>query len=486
MDLFSETDSHSQIAKGLAFSNRNEIDQAIDMFQMASLQGSAVANYYLGLICHHPKQNRFLAKECIDYLFASAEAGFVDASIAIAFLYHEGIGVERNTELSNQLMDSLETKLAPGETWFKFANFYINHFNLNQPDKQLDYLNKSAELGNAKAELFALSTAMTAIDDDDDAIQGLLQQLKSLAEQGSDAAQFMYARTLLNQYPKGSPEWSEAETWLKKSAKAGSPSANYFMGLAYQYGYFGDINMLNAYLAYNDAAMDFHDEAQLKVGYMNGVGQVVEQNPAIALSWYLLCSKMNNLVCTNNLGVYFRDGIVVDRDYELANIYFKHAADSGSSIGIINYASMFWNGNGVEQSYEKANQLYQKGCDLKQGQACLRLGLSYKKGNGFESNINIANDFYKQSCDFGYGAGCNELGFSYENGMGFEASYVEAGKLYDKACQIGLAMACTNYGLLYFNGNGVEEDLDKARSLFHKACYEGHQKGCNMLLVMRD
>ncbi|QOL26581.1 sel1 repeat family protein [Thalassotalea sp. LPB0316] len=480
IDFFSQTDTNAKIAKAKILVLEEKYDDAVVLYLDAIQDGSIVANYLLGMLCHSDKQTILLRSECTSFFFQAAEMGYVDASIALAFIYMEGLEVEKSKQLGLQLMSSIEGKLEPGQAWHKLAYFYNDVLGIQDKEKYRYYLNQAAAHGDQEAQATTVLLDIQTVDENDlGKIEAIIQRLKGIAENGLDTAQVSYANFLLTTSQKGSENWNEAKLWLEKSANQGNPLANHLLGNAYQYGYFGEKNLLKAYFAYNDAALNYYPDSQLQIGYFNDIGRVVEEDKQLAISWYFLCAKASNLNCLRNLAVFFQNGIAVEQNYEAALHYYTMAANLGHAQSITDLALMYLFGNGTEQDVEKSNELFKKSCDLKDGKACMNLGNNYVNGEGFSKNIDKANELFDKACQYGFTGGCNNLANSYEQGRGVSKDYGQAAKLYKQACDAGNSMSCSNLGYMYRHGNGMPQNISKAKELYLKACSGGYDIGCS-------
>jgi len=408
VDLYSKSGSYAKIAKAKSLINEGEYDDAVNMYLSAINDGSAIANYLLGILCHSKKQSILPQTDCVSYLFQAAEMGYMNASIALAFVYKEGLEVEQSEQISAEIMASVERRFEPGEAWFKFASFYNNILGIKDDVKYQEYLNKAAVIGSQKAEFTSIMVDIKSVDDKDrKQVDDITNRLKVVAEKGLDTAQIIYANILIRTNKKGSDKWNEAKLWIDKSTEQGNPFANYLSGNAYQYGYFGEKDLLKAYSAYNEAALDYYPNAQLEVGYFNDIGRVVETDKRLATWWYSLCSKAKNLHCIRNLGTFFRDGIFVEQNDEIALNYFKFASDNGHARSTTSLALMYWSGKGVEKSFKQANELFHQSCEKRDGEGCNHLGTSYLNGDGFEVDLNKAKELFIKACNEGNQTGCS-------------------------------------------------------------------------------
>ena len=66
---------------------------------------------------------------------------------------------------------------------------------------------------------------------------------------------------------------------------------------------------------------------------MYAVGQGVERNDAIAVSWYRRAAEQGDRRGQFNLGVMYRAGRGVPQDYATALSWFQRLADAGNASG---------------------------------------------------------------------------------------------------------------------------------------------------------
>jgi uncharacterized protein len=479
VDFMAKTDSYAKIAKANILVAEHNYNDAVKMYLNAINDGSAIANFQLGILCHSKKQSILKQDECIDYIFQSAEMGYLNASILLAFIYKEGIEVEQDGKLSDEIMSNLDKRLEPGEAWYKFASFYKNAIGIDKPDEHKNYLNKATSLGSKAAEYESTLLALDEVDwKDPNQVESIMERLKTIAEKGLDSAQATYANTLLRLNEKGTEKWHEAKQWIEKSVAQNNPFANHLLGDSFQYGYFGEVNLSKAYEAYNEAASNYYPKSQLNVGYFHDIGNVVDVDKRLALSWYFLCSRAGNLSCIRNLGVYFREGIIVEQNYDIAFGHFKFSSDKGNIQSTTSLGLLYKHGYGVEKDINMANELFKKSCDLYDGEGCTNLGVSYKNGEGFDVDYKKANELYEKGCINDDSDGCNFLAISYEKGRGIELNYARAAELYEQSCEMGNAASCFNLGYMYKQGTGVNKNISKAKELYNKACIGGFNLGC--------
>ena len=82
---------------------------------------------------------------------------------------------------------------------------------------------------------------------------------------------------------------------------------------------------------------------------------------------------LNNGVACKRLGVLYRDGKGVKKDYSKAMNYFKKGCDLNHALACAYVSGLYQDGKGVKKDYSKAMKYMKKCCDLKDSTCCLVL-----------------------------------------------------------------------------------------------------------------
>lgn len=94
----------------------------------------------------------------------------------------------------------------------------------------------------------------------------------------------------------------------------------------------------------------------------------------------------------NDIGCFFSDGVCVEKNANLAKLWFAKSAEQGNDLARSNLADIYRKGTGgTEVDLEKAFRLY-KACGLPY--AHYRCGEFYEKGWGVEKNLAEAKRYY--------------------------------------------------------------------------------------------
>ena len=132
-------------------------------------------------------------------------------------------------------------------------------------------------------------------------------------------------------YRKG--DYEKAFVKLNREANAGDFRSHYFLGWMYQFGYGVPQNDRNAFLHFYKAAMGGHVPSQTKVGYFydRGIGTAQKPDDEIANGWYKTAANSGDEQAQYNLGLQFEFGRGLELNLvEAANWYEKAANQSHS------------------------------------------------------------------------------------------------------------------------------------------------------------
>ena len=78
------------------------------------------------------------------------------------------------------------------------------------------------------------------------------------------------------------------------------------------------------------------------------------------MEWYQRAALFGYSPAMNSLGVSYRDGNGVTKDYKQAMDWFVKAAAAGDSDAMLNIGFLYADGQGVTTDYAKAKEWYQK------------------------------------------------------------------------------------------------------------------------------
>ncbi|MCL1945422.1 MAG: sel1 repeat family protein [Firmicutes bacterium] len=165
------------------------------------------------------------------------------------------------------------------------------------------------------------------------------------------------------------------------------------------------------------------------------------------------------------LASVYRNGVVVDKDFEKSFQLFLKAAQSGHAHAQYNLALRYYNGQGVAKDFKQATLWFAKAADQGHVQALYALGFRYLNGDGVAKDTNTALEIFEKVAEKGLAYAQYNLGKQYcELGQ-----YINAVSWLQKAVEQDYAQSCTLLATLYEQGRGVPQDMDRALELRDKA-----------------
>ncbi|NNN18892.1 MAG: hypothetical protein HKL84_03445, partial [Acidimicrobiaceae bacterium] len=162
------------------------------------------------------------------------------------------------------------------------------------------------------------------------------------------------------------------------------------------------------------------------------------------------------------LGLMYREGQGVKRDYAQALNLFRRAAERGYAPGQYYLGEMYGEGKGVLCDYELAASWYQRAAEQGYADAQVALGILYREGQGVPQDYAQAADWLRKAADQRNAQADLYLGQMYETGQGVEQDSAQALQWYQKAADNGVVAAEDQLGAMYIKGEGVPQSYSLA------------------------
>ena len=148
-------------------------------------------------------------------------------------------------------------------------------------------------------------------------------------------------------------------------------------------------------------------KAIFELGYKYYLGDKVEKNYELAMLYFRISAKYNYHKAQFYIGYMYDEGEGIPCSYKSAIYWYKLAASNGNSTAINNLGVMYAKGNGVSRDRTKAFELYREAYDAsdnKSSEGCImyNLGLCYKYGRGTKKNLEEAKYWLSKSVKAGY------------------------------------------------------------------------------------
>ncbi len=156
-----------------------------------------------------------------------------------------------------------------------------------------------------------------------------------------------------------------------------------------------------------------------------------------ALYWYKKAAYLGNIKGAFNYANMYHWGRGCDTDYDFAFSLFAWLNKLGCD-GTDFYLGLYYQeGLGVEKDYNKALYYYQCGAGKNDAYCWTQLGTMYGQGQGIEEDIPKAIECYRKAAELGDPLGYTNIAWFYETGTGVEPDMEKALRLYSIAAQLG-------------------------------------------------
>lgn len=153
--------------------------------------------------------------------------------------------------------------------------------------------------------------------------------------------------------------YSLAKTY-RVDAEKGNPSAQFFMGVAYENAYGVERDFAKAAEWYRKAAEQGHVGAQAYWGWCLLNGQGVKKDEKSAAEWYRKAAEKGNSEAQLNYGRCLFYGEGVKKDETAAVSWYRKAAEQGELPAMFNLGMCYLQGAGVKKDETAAVKLFQE------------------------------------------------------------------------------------------------------------------------------
>jgi len=317
---------------------------------------------------------------------------------------------------------SAEASFCVAEYYFNFEEKGIECSKEDALSNAIDYYEKSASAGYAKAQYKLYKILATDEYVKKDRVTAL-KWLKKVAESGDDKAQVDLGNEL------GKADYVNAEKWYKKASENNNAEGQWRLGRLYESGNLGKVDYVNAEKWWKKAAENNNAEGQWRLGWLYELGCLGKEDYVNAEKWYKKAAENNNAEGQWRLGVLYASGNLGKVDYVNAEKWWKKAAENDNAEGQ-------W-----------------------------RLGWLYKRGYLGKADYVSAEKWYKKAAENNNSNGQLGLGLLYEC---IEKDYTKAIEWYNKAIKNNDVESMFFLGRCYELGTGVKKDLEVAFQWYKK------------------
>ena len=214
--------------------------------------------------------------------------------------------------------------------------------------KAVEWLKKAADQGECRAQFWL----------------GLAYELGDGIEKDDCRALTLWQRSRATNWDDAIDKLVGLQDEFGKSAEAGNPSAQFFLGAAFENGYGVERDFEKAVGWYRKAAEQGHPGAQAFLGWALLNGQGVETNAAEAVAWFRKAAEQGNSEAQLNYGLCLFYGDGVEKDECAAAVWYRKAAEQGEMSAMYNLGLCFLDGTGVKRDSDEAVKWFRKAADL--------------------------------------------------------------------------------------------------------------------------
>ena len=237
------------------------------------------------------------------------------------------------------------------------------------------------------------------------------------------------------------------------------------IGNCYSYGIGVSIDKEKAKEYYFTAASLGNISAQY-----NYANQLYRENNNDCIEWFEKASINGDSDALDMLGDIYRDGILAEKNIDLAVSYFNEAIDAGNQYAMLDLGVLFLEGEEIPKDTLKGIELMKKAYEQKNPDAAVNLSKVYIRGDGVEQNVDLAIEWAMKALELGDNNQLASIAHNYyEGSKGLEKNNSKALELFLIAAEAKHAESCYNCGIFYLNGYGTEKNDDLACKWFVKA-----------------
>lgn len=198
---------------------------------------------------------------------------------------------------------------------------------------------------------------------------------------------------------------------IRKAAEENDAEAQFKLGCLYRYGWGVEADIAQAKGWLGRAAGQRYEKARREFFDLQAWDEVQdrgEKGRRIAeLKRY---GDAGDAMAQFRLGMIYRDGLGVPRDYDEAVKWLGMAARQGMADAQFRLGMMYYRGRGVMEDHAAARAWLEKAAVQQDDRALLVLGRMYEAGDSVTKDRAKAMDFYRRSAQRGNGKAKERLG----------------------------------------------------------------------------
>jgi len=149
------------------------------------------------------------------------------------------------------------------------------------------------------------------------------------------------------------------------------------------------------------AAQENMVDAQALLGQILLDGTGIEQDAALALTWFQIAARNGHSMATNMAGRCHEHGWGCEPDASKAAEFYRQAAEAELDWGFYNYGNLLATGRGVIKDQARALACYRKAAQMGHAKSMNMLGRYLEEGVCCDRDLAAAHDWYRRSAEGG-------------------------------------------------------------------------------------
>jgi len=149
------------------------------------------------------------------------------------------------------------------------------------------------------------------------------------------------------------------------------------------------------------AAQQNLPDAQALLGQILLDGTGIEQDAALALTWFQIAARNGHAMATNMAGRCHEHGWGCEPDAARAAEFYRQAAEAELDWGFYNYGNLLATGRGVNKDQARALACYTRAAHLGHAKSMNMLGRYLEEGVCCERDLPAAHDWYRRAAEGG-------------------------------------------------------------------------------------
>jgi len=179
------------------------------------------------------------------------------------------------------------------------------------------------------------------------------------------------------------------------------------------------------------------EEKRKTAQFQKGLSAYKRGNYATSLHEWKSLAEQRYARGQNALGVMYRKGRAVPRDYKTALKWFTLAAKQGYAAAQTNLGVMYAKGESVPQNYKTALKWFTLAAKQDYARGQNAMGVVYRRGQGIPRNYKTALKWFTLAAKQGYPTAQGNLGTMYHKGQGVPKNNKTALKWFNLAAKQG-------------------------------------------------